>query len=357
MRSLPRVALAALLLACSALPATASLRDVLPGFLGSIVLVDAGNGTGTAFAVEAVAGVTRFLTNSHVIEGATALQLVLPSGQRVPATALADDPAVDLALLEAAVSVPPLPLWEGADPPLSSDLAVVGFPLPDKLQSVGMSLQPSVAKGILSAIRPTRHGVLFQVDVPINPGNSGGPGMDWDTGKVVGVASSGLAGADDINFLVGIPTIREFLAERPVPRPQAKADKPLPIAEALKALELEYTIDDSGDFRMLFDIGNGRTHLVFIRGQAEAFRGYAIREIFSPAFNLEGPLTADLARRLLVDSQACKLGGWQMRPAGQVEYSVKVEDRLTPEQLKNLMDYVLDTADDMELEVTGKDLF
>lgn len=352
--------LLALLLLATGLPSQAAVKDVLPGYLGSIVLVDTATSTGTAFAVEGASGVTRFLTNSHVVEGAGKVELVLPSGTRYEARVVADDPTADLALLEApGVSVPVLPLWEAGDgPPLGSDLAVVGYPLPDKLQSVGLELQPSVSKGILSAVRKSSAGVLYQVDVSINPGNSGGPGLDWETGAVVGVASSGLSGAQGINFLVGLPTIRSFLATRPRPalKPLAQTSS-LSIPEALRQLGLKFEVDGDGDYELLFNLEGGRTQLVFIRGRKETYRSLQVVEIFSPAFNLQDALTAELATKLMLDSQNAKVGGWQLRLGKQVEYAVKVSDQLTPQQLRDLVEYVMEMADRMEHEITGRDDF
>lgn len=348
----------AVLLALAA-PASAAFKDVLPGYLGSIVLVDTDSATGTAFAVESLPNLTRFLTNSHVVKGSTTVTLQDPTGKRVEARVVADDPAVDLALLEAAgVSVPALPLWSGTNPLLGSDLAVVGYPIPEDLQEAGMDVQPSVSKGILSAIRNTRSGVLFQVDVAINPGNSGGPAMDWETGIVLGVASSGMSGAEGINFLVGIPTVREFLANRPLPRPVPMAQSgAIDVVAALKQLGLKYEVDKDGDYRLLFDVGEGRSQAVYIRGKSEVWRGIRVLEIFSPALDLQGKLPPELASKLLLDSQNAKLGGWQMRAGPQIEYAVKVPDDLTPEQLQDLLEYVLDSADRLEREVTGTDEF
>lgn len=348
----------ALLLTCP-LTAMAAFKDVLPLYLGSIAQVQTARGTGTAFAVESAPQLTRFLTNQHVVRGASRITLQFPSGEKVEARLTAVDANADLALLEAAgVSVPPLPLWAGADPPLGADLAVVGYPLADQLESVGMDLQPSVSKGILSAVRTTRSGVLFQVDVPINPGNSGGPAMDWDTGAVVGVASSGMSGAEGINFLVGIRTLREFLRTRPAPPPTPMASESgIEIPEALEFLGLTYSMDAEGDYRITFDAGNGRTQTVYIRGKKETYGALTIVEIFSPALNVDGKLAPELASKLMLESQDCKIGGWQMRGGPQIEFSIKVSDALTAEQLGDLLDYVLFAADRLEKEITGADNF
>lgn len=355
---LAALALAFLLLS-SPLTARAALKEVLPRFLGSIAQVQSPRGTGTAFAVESGPQVTRFLTNQHVVRGASKVTLQFPSGQKAEAVVTAVDPDVDLALLEArGISLPALPLWEGADPPLGADLAVVGYPLSAELESVGMDLQPSVSKGILSAVRTTKSGVQFQVDVPINPGNSGGPAMDWETGAVVGVASSSLSGAEGINFLVGIRTMREFLRTRPAPAPTSMAAASgIRIPETLQALGLKYEVDADGDYRLLFDAGNNRTQTVYIRGKTETWGALTILEIFSPALDIDGHLAPELASKLMLESQDCKIGGWQMRGGPQIEFAVKVPDTVTPEQLSDLLDYVLEAADRLESEMTGADKF
>jgi len=128
------------------------------------------------------------LTNSHVLEGATAdgLQVTLKDGRKFQAKVAGIDPDSDLAVLK--INTSGLPIVEFGD----SDKARVGefaFAL-----GAPFDLRYTFTYGIISAkgrtdISPNRRGnyeEFIQTDASINPGNSGGPLVDID-GKVVGV--------------------------------------------------------------------------------------------------------------------------------------------------------------------------
>lgn len=360
-RTVRRLLILCLVAACtSAVPARAAgsdFRGLLPRYLQSIALVLTDSGTGTAFAVEATPSGTLLITSSHVVEGAHGVRLRIGESEPVEARVVADDPEVDLALLEVTgLSLPTLPLAQ-TDPGVGTDVAVVGYPLADRLQSVGMGAQPSLSKGVLSAIRQKEGGSVLQVDVPVNPGNSGGPAFDWETGEVIGVVVARLRDASDINFLVGTTSIHAFLAERPAPAPIQTLDSGS-IRDLLDQSGIPYEINEQGNFKIVRKFENERTQLVLIYGRVWDYQGIKIRELWAPAFRLGGDLPADLANRLLQMSQVAKIGGWQVIEVGQdrlVTYAIKVVDRMTVDELRKWIDYVASYADATELEVTGKD--
>jgi hypothetical protein len=80
----------------------------------------------------------------------------------------------------------------------------------------------------------------------------------------------------------------------------------------LNELELEYDIDSDGDFRVGFQLEDGRTQLAFIRSETTQFGKFDIREIFSVAHISDGPLDADLANALLIYNAHVKLGSWRV---------------------------------------------
>ncbi|MGI5843034.1 MAG: S1C family serine protease [Candidatus Xenobium sp.] len=337
--------------------AEGNIRELLPWYLQSIALVLTESGTGTAFAVQATPSGTLLITSSHVVEGADRVRLRIGEAKPVEARVIADDPEVDLALLEVdGLTLPPLPL-ASTDPVIGTDLAVVGYPLVERFQSAGLEVQPSLSKGVLSAIRRKDGGSILQVDVPVNPGNSGGPAFDWETGKVIGVVRARLRDASGINFLVGTNSIHTFLTERPTPKP-TRALASDSIRELMDRSGIPYEINENGNFKMVRKLGNGRTQLVLIYGRSWEYNGIKIREIWAPAFRVDGDLSGDLANRLLKMSYEAKIGGWQTLKVEQDSvaiYAIKVVDRLTVEELRTWIDYVASYADTIELEVTGKD--
>ena len=73
----------------------------------------------------------------------------------------------------------------------------------------------SITEGIVSRIEHSKYTLttekflIGQTDAAINPGNSGGPVIS--KGKIVGVAFSGLLGADNIGYFIPTPIVEHFL--------------------------------------------------------------------------------------------------------------------------------------------------
>jgi len=56
--------------------------------------------------------------------------------------------------------------------------------------------------------------------------------------------------------------------------------------------ELKYTIDDDGDFRVIFNVGDGHTQAVFVMSKTENLRNEPIVEIWSIGYK-----SADISKR------------------------------------------------------------
>jgi len=121
------------------------------------------------------------VTNNHVVENGSQVQIVLDDGATRDAKVVGTDPKTDLALLKV----------EGSDFPyvkLASQKARVG----DWVLAVGnpFGLGGTVTAGIVSAqhrdIGQGPYDDFLQIDAPINRGNSGGPTFNL-AGEVVGV--------------------------------------------------------------------------------------------------------------------------------------------------------------------------
>ncbi|MDQ1310340.1 MAG: hypothetical protein QG601_1610 [Pseudomonadota bacterium] len=145
----------------------------------------------------------------------------------------------------------------------------------------------------------------------------------------------------------------------------APAQAPAPTADArverlLKEVAAEYTVDEDGDFRLVYDIGGGRSQLVWIPSGTSDFGALEIRQIWSIAHRAKGPLPADLANRLLDRNGAVILGAWLTEPAGDelgVIFAVQVAAEADALSLRSAIHAVATTADAMESELTGKDDF
>jgi S1-C subfamily serine protease len=141
-------------------------------------LANGGQATGTGFFVKANG---TFITNYHVIEGASSLAVELPTGEVFRVVYfLGADADHDLALLRVGVASPRvLELGSDATLQVGDRVYVMSNPL---------GLDRTFSEGILSSKRIERGVQLLQITAPISSGSSGGPIMDA-TGKVVGVAT------------------------------------------------------------------------------------------------------------------------------------------------------------------------
>ena len=141
------------------------------------------------------------VTNNHVIEGASEIEVVLEDERQFTAELVGTDPATDIALLKVD-SDQPLPnvSWgTSEDLEIGEWLVAIGNPF---------GLGGTVTAGILSArsrnINSGPYDDFLQTDASINRGNSGGPLFDA-TGNVIGVNTaifSPTGGSVGIGFAV-----------------------------------------------------------------------------------------------------------------------------------------------------------
>jgi serine protease Do len=123
------------------------------------------------------------VTNNHVVDQATDIQVTLTTGEQYSAKLIGTDPKTDLAVLKISADKP-LPAVVFGD----SDVTRVG----DWVMAVGnpFGLGGSVTVGVISARSRDIHSGPFddflQVDASINQGNSGGPTFNLD-GQVIGI--------------------------------------------------------------------------------------------------------------------------------------------------------------------------
>lgn len=166
-------------------------------------------GSGTGFVVNASGYV---ITCAHVVADATRVEVAL-GGRTYPATVLAVDHDVDLALIKVnADKLPVLPLGNSDTARLLQEVRALGFPLSDVL---GKNIQ--AVTGTISGT-PERNGrKQIQTSAPINPGNSGGP-LVTESGEVIGVNASKLAGAaiSNVGFATPSNEVKRLLQSKNV---------------------------------------------------------------------------------------------------------------------------------------------
>ena len=126
------------------------------------------------------------VTNNHVIDGATKIEVTLNSNQTYPATLVGTDPATDVALLKIeAEGLPYIPFGDSDKLRLGEWVIAIGSPY---------DLRSTITAGIVSAkgrSMPNYTGEFkiesfIQTDAAVNPGNSGGALVDKN-GNLVGI--------------------------------------------------------------------------------------------------------------------------------------------------------------------------
>ena len=192
-----------------------AVTEVYRETVGSVVLIRAstpqGRGQGSGFVFRSR---NYLLTNQHVVEGATELEVRYSRGDWRTGEIVGTDYYSDLAVVE--VGDPPeyatpLPLVE-TEPPIGTRIVAIGNPF---------GLEKTVSEGVISGTnrsmdvnyqRPGGFSIpdAVQTDAALNPGNSGGPLLTLG-GKVVGVVRAGRG--DNIGFGISAALTRRVASE------------------------------------------------------------------------------------------------------------------------------------------------
>ena len=155
------------------------------------------------------------ITNYHVVEGASALQVLLTDGRYLQASMIGGDKLSDLAVLQiAAENLIPAEFGDSDTLRVGDTVVAIGDPL-------GVELRGTMTDGIVSAINRdiTTEGrtlTLIQTNAALNSGNSGGPLINC-YGQVIGINTMKIgdyvnsAGVEGLGFAIPSTTVKQIV--------------------------------------------------------------------------------------------------------------------------------------------------
>ena len=190
---------------------------------------EAGTGSGVVYKKEN--GKAYIVTNAHVIDGASKVEVSLVDGTRVEAEVVGSDALTDLAVLTVDdANIKQVAKFGDSDAiTLGEPVIAIGNPL-------GLEFFGSVTQGIISGKeriipvdidqngQPDWEADVIQTDAAINPGNSGGALVNL-RGEVIGINSMKIAQSrvEGIGFAIPIravqPIIEDLEKHKEVQRP------------------------------------------------------------------------------------------------------------------------------------------
>lgn len=151
------------------------------------------------------------VTNNHVVDKATKVEIATDDGKTYPAKVIGTDPRTDLALIKVdGRSDFPFAKLSTGTPRIGDWVLAVGNPF---------GLGGTVTAGIVSArgrdIGTSAYDDFIQIDAPVNRGNSGGPTFNT-TGEVIGVNTaifSPSGGNVGIAFAIPASTVQSVVTQ------------------------------------------------------------------------------------------------------------------------------------------------
>ncbi|MBS4196458.1 S1C family serine protease [Lederbergia citri] len=190
-------------------------------------------GVGSGVIYKKAGDAAYIVTNNHVVEGATQLEVTLQDGTKVAAKLRGTDVWSDLAVVEiSSKGIGNEQVNQFGD----SDALKIGEPVLAIGNPLGLQFSGSVTQGIVSGVNrtvpvdinndgiPDWNAEVIQTDAAINPGNSGGALINI-AGQVVGINSMKIAqsAVEGIGFSIPVnyvvPIINDLEAYGKVKRP------------------------------------------------------------------------------------------------------------------------------------------
>jgi len=147
------------------------------------------------------------ITNNHVIDEATRVQIHLKDGRSFLGEVVGSDSSTDIAVIKVdADNLPAASLGDSEKLKVGQIALAIG-------NTLGLQGGPTVSMGVVSALGRPLPGTdfifegLIQTDTAINPGNSGGPLADIG-GNVIGMNTAMIPFAQGVGFAIPVNTMK-----------------------------------------------------------------------------------------------------------------------------------------------------
>jgi 2-alkenal reductase len=174
-----------------------AVQQAVPAVVTVAANTNMGPSSGSGFFISADG---YLVTNNHVVQGATDLQVIYAKGGQVPARLVGASPEFDVAVLKVDGPIPGYVEWgDSGSLLLGSQVIAIGSALGE--------YRNTVTAGVLSGFNRQvgNMGSLLQTDAAINQGNSGGPLIN-SNGQVIGVSTlvvrGDFADAEGLGFAI-----------------------------------------------------------------------------------------------------------------------------------------------------------
>jgi 2-alkenal reductase len=164
-------------------------QQVLPG----VVSIRTGNSLGSGFVFDQEGHV---VTNQHVVEGASEVEVSFASGFKAYGTVIGSDADADIAVIKVdapADQLHPLAIGDSSTLNVGEQVVAIGSPF-DLTGTMTLGIVSGLGRTQFAHPSPNGGGFfstadIIQTDAAINPGNSGGPLLNLN-GEVVGINQS-----------------------------------------------------------------------------------------------------------------------------------------------------------------------
>ena len=194
------------------------LQEIYKSTIDCVVSITCASQSGTSSGTGVIVASNGYIvTNCHVVEGATAISVLLNDDRTLPASVVGTDPVSDLAVIYVeADDLMAATFASSEDIQVGDTVCAIGDPL-------GSELRGTMTNGIVSAINRDittggRTMTLIQTNAALNSGNSGGPLIDR-FGHIIGINTMKIgdnmsaAGVEGLGFAIPSTTVVDVIAQ------------------------------------------------------------------------------------------------------------------------------------------------